>query len=153
MRRMITKNQLDDAIKSTKKDISTLVDKDGNNRFIEGVGTIPDDFKGTITYNRWSLSGTHLMIVIAGEVNADTLSGEIVSITNLPSWVLNKVVPSSGTYIEFQQVPFYVDYTGSNVSIEVDKISQGILIQFTSSTTFTEKKKFRIQVDLLIDAQ
>lgn len=51
-----------------------IVDKNGNPRFIEGTIT-PETISGiTFTYCKWSLSGTHLMIVLAGTCKNVTLA-------------------------------------------------------------------------------
>ena len=54
--------------------ISTLTDSKGNPRFIEGEGT-PMEMEGfTASYCKWSLSGTHLMIVLSGSFANATVS-------------------------------------------------------------------------------
>ena len=73
MRRMYSKKELEDAIKFTKKDISTLVNADGYGVFVTQDGT-PEEIIGlTSNYCKWSLSGTHLMLVFCGSLADATI--------------------------------------------------------------------------------
>ena len=64
MRRMYSKKQLD----VMKKDITTLVDSEGHNRFEEWDMTSETLSGVTFSFKKVSLSGTHIMFVFAGEV-------------------------------------------------------------------------------------
>lgn len=150
----ITTFDLEDLEVSGKaKLFENIVDKDGHKRFIEGEGVKPASQTGiTLTYNKWSLSGTHLMCVIAGSVTAGTYTSVIVNYDSMPTWIKDKIIGVSDNYIEFKSYPFYVGYLGQAVSIQISKsVNGGLVFAFTSSTTFSETKYFRIQYDLLID--
>ena len=76
--------------------LDDIVDSKGNKRFIEGEGT-PATITGmTITYNKWSLSGTHLMLVLAGTFDNDVSATATLVSFELPEWILNKIVPIGG---------------------------------------------------------
>ena len=96
MRRMFSEKQIEglaqEQSKAVKKDIATLVDADGHNRFIEGDIEIEEITGITKTYGKWSLSGTHLLIVLClGAVVGTTISGTLANIT-LPSYIASKIV-------------------------------------------------------------
>ena len=81
MRRMYSEKQIRELVKTTKGyDIVNLVDKDGHERFIEGDIPDPEITGLTPIYYKWSLSGTHLMIVMAGTIENGT---------NLSNYILN----------------------------------------------------------------
>ena len=78
MRRMYSKPQLLEAVEQEAevnglKAFENIVDKDGHKRFIEGTPTNPTIEGVEITYAKWSLSGTHLMLVMAGNVASTTV--------------------------------------------------------------------------------
>lgn len=137
-------------------DITKIVDSNNKQRFIEGVNTIPSDFTdyATITYNKWSLSGTHLMIVVAGYLNAgiSAYTGDFIAInTNLPSWILEKITGGNYGIID------YKDYEALNSSFQKIAIegywqkSGDLVYRATTIGGTTSDATFRIQFDLLID--
>lgn len=74
-----------------------ITDADGHQRFIEGDVTSLLSDSITTKYAKWSLSGTHLMIVFAFENTSGsdvTLAqwDKLFEINDLPEWVMNKIV-------------------------------------------------------------
>ena len=138
--------------------MSNIVDSHGNKRFVEGNGTVATPVEGlTITYNKWSLSGSHIMFVLAGTfANATELAvnTDLVSFT-LPTWILNKIIPIwANNYIENKSVPIYADdWTSQSISLVLIKAGNKIFIRSTSAVKFTADRNFRIQFDLLIDSE
>ena len=64
--------QLKDPATVNSVDMANIVDADGHNRFIEG-NIATEEIEGvTWAYARWSLSGTHLMCVLAGTIEDET---------------------------------------------------------------------------------
>jgi len=143
----------EEEIASQKKDIATLVDSKGNPRFIEGYGEATETTGLEITYNKWSLSGTHLMLVLAGSVtNGTTLNG-VMTTFKLPNFILEKIYPIANDFIEFKQIVMRASNLGSqNAEFISKKVSNGISIQI-SSITLNSNKSFRVQFDLLIDTE
>lgn len=148
----------EEEIQSFKKDISNLVDSKGNPRFVE-ANIIPETITGlTFTYCKWSLSGTHLMIVLAGTCENVTLTNNatFAEIT-LPDFIMNKIVPlTTQGRVSHATLDNYYDYSyrsscvlslvkGANV---MRVIGWGI----SGSSTLTAGT-FRIQFDLLIDSE
>lgn len=133
--------------------IEALVDDSGNPRFIEGDG-VPATIEGfTSTYCKWSLSGTHLMLVLAGNAeNATTLSGFIVSFA-LPEYIMNKIYPIFSSEINRLNITLWGDDFSTQASyIQLLKDANEKYLYFNiPSLTLTKKRSFRVQFDLLID--
>lgn len=123
---------------------------------IEGDIT-PETITGlTFTYCKWSLSGTHLMIVLAGTCENVTLTNNATfSEITLPEFIMNKIVPlTTQGRVSHATLDNYYDYSyrsscvlslvkGANV---LRVIGWGI----GGSSTLTAGT-FRVQFDLIID--
>lgn len=136
--------------------IEALVDDSGNPRFIEGDG-VPATIDGfTATYCKWSLSGTHLMIVLAGTFAngfAFTNGTKLASFA-LPNYIMDKIIPVWATRnIERKVYNVYDDSWGSQSNVIVLTKYDTLDIQQGTDFTATSDKKVRIQFDLLIDAE
>ena len=143
-------------IETQKKDISTLVDASGNPRFIEGDGEGLEQEGVTISYCKWSLSGTHLMCVCAGTIaNTTVLSnGTNLAVFGVPSYVWNKIYPVWLENIEAKTVDMYAsDWTKQSPFVAFKKGVSKLIIQNGTTVTFTADRSFRIQFDLLIDVE
>ena len=157
MRRMFSENQIQGFVKNTKKDIATLVDANGNDRFVEGDITMETIEGVTQTYGKWSLSGTHLLIVLCFDVantTEFTSSTLFASITNVPEWIMNKITPVFGYGgIIRQAVVFYAKNTtaSQNGACFILKDGTALKIQNSTGITMTDDRATRIQFDLLID--
>ena len=154
MKQMWSKEEIKKLTYDSPKVLNALVDSKGNQRFIEGNGTLTTISGLTVTYNKYSLSGTHLMFVIAGEVTeTSVLSGKIVTFI-LPSWILNKISVTYGSFIERKSLLLYAnDNSSQNVELGFVKATDNVYIQFNGSLTLTKNRAFRIQFDLLIDSE
>ena len=153
MRRMFTKNQLDNEIKVVKKDISTLVDKDGNNRFAEGNLTLNTITGATKIYGKWSLSGTHLLIVFALKLENSISSQDLFYLDDLPDYIKDKIVPIAGNRIVQGSELAYDESASSSVTFYYNfgKSSSHLFIEATC--TIGDDTRFtRVNIDLLIDA-
>ena len=138
--------------------LDDIVDSQGNKRFIEGNGT-PTTISGiTPTYCKWSLSGSHLMLVYAGNVSANTIIDAKVILVSfeLPEFINNKIFPTFGTNsIDNKKFIFYKS-NGliQEVSLLVLKSNNGIEIKNSPTTqTISNTGGFRLQFDLLIDSE
>ena len=169
MRRMYSLNQIEEISKKTIENANSLkifdniVDKDGNPRFIEGNIT-PETTTGfTYTYAKWSLSGTHLMVVIAGKIDENTETPTwptIWSYINLPKWIIDKIYPVATSYLD-RKVLVYTPLGSSgvgytiNMAIEVNSDNNRLILKFddTSKTMSSTDYGFRFAFDLLIDNQ
>lgn len=140
--------------------MENIKDLNGHLRFIEGNGIASDELDAglEIGFFKWSLSGTHIMLVLV----ADIASGSTLSNNKywgkfeLPEWIYNKIIPvTGGTVIEYKGAgarssggsivlndTFYISKSGNN----------SISIYRTGNTTATTADAtIRVQFDLLID--
>ena len=136
--------------------MSNIVDSHGNKRFVEFNGDANSIEGVTITYNKASLSGSHLMVVLAGSIaNGTTIdNSKVLAFYNIPAYIMNKIIPVWGSNIEVKNVSaFAEDWTSQSFQCVLAKnISTQLGIFKAGSTTFTAGRKFRIQFDLLIDS-
>ena len=131
-----------------------IKDEEGHNRFIEGDLETKEITGVSYSYARWSLSGTHLLIVLAGNI-ADTsviTNGDVLADLGLPSWIVDKVYAVFSTVIDFKSTPTYASNWSTQSLITALRKSGGDLhIVNESTTTWTADRSFRIAYDLLID--
>lgn len=136
--------------------IEALVDDSGNPRFIEGNGT-PATITGfTSTYCKWSLSGTHLMLVFAGILASGFVlewdTNLRADFDNIPAFILDKVALLYQQYVDKKIISIFGETgTESTSRWVLSKEENKFVIRATSGGTITEAKNFRVQFDLLID--
>lgn len=136
--------------------LSQIVDSQARPRFIEGDLSMQTVEGITFTYGKWSLSGTHLMIVLAGDVAENTMlaNGVIYASANLPTWVLNKIIPLyANVGVSAKTVEFYADnWQSQTAKFSLTKTSNiNLRILKTGNETIQTASHFRIEFDLLID--
>jgi hypothetical protein len=136
--------------------LNKIVDGHGNPRFIEGNGT-PISLAGvTISYCRWSLSGTHLMLCVAGTVTNGTsiaTNSNLAQFT-LPVFVHSKTASIFNNLVDRKFLNFYgSDYTSQQVAINLTKQTTTISIQTGGSFTASKNRSFRFQFDVMIDSE
>lgn len=131
----------------------SIVDKNGNNRFIEGDLDVETITGVSFTYAKWSLSGTHLMIVIAGDVaSGTTLSQQDLCTIDLPDFIKDKIVVLFSSVVALNETKAYDgSWNAQDIYSYLYKSSDNIGINVYSTTEFATNKSFRIQFDLLID--
>ena len=167
MRKMYSLNQLKEiANKQVQEQVSSgnltnlkvfeeIVDKDGHKRFIEENGT-PLELEGfESVYCKWSLSGTHIMFVLAGNVASTTTipSSAKLATFNPPQWIMDKIYPIFATKrIEVKGVNAWSSgWTSQTITAVLTKESNSINFETISSLTLTDDRSFRLQYDLVID--
>lgn len=140
--------------------LDDIVDSHDNKRFIEGEGVPTTSITGIdFLYNKWSLSGTHLMIVVVIKattsvtINANTY---LASFT-LPDYIFNKIVPISDDVVDYKTFNIY-DNIGTVVTTcngFIRKLSNALNLKSGYSTTISlsSGKCIRFQFDLLIDSE
>lgn len=134
-----------------------IVDAQGHKRFIEGnlTGDVVDGL--SYLYNKWSLSGTHLMIVCALQLdtNASITGGtKVVNLNDLPDWIKDKIV--SSTTIPNRVATTVVSWesagqTATNDNARLIKTSEDLYIDLTSLPAVAYDRYARFTFDLLID--
>ena len=157
MKRMWSKNELknlaDEQAKAVQKDIATLVDAQGHERFIEGdVELVDTELNITKLFGKWSLSGTHLMIVLAlGLQNGTAWTSGTIGTMDLPEWIIDKIVPLYSIEVAQKTTTFRAnDTSGQNAETYLEKTISGISI-YMAAINLTADRQGRIQFDLLID--
>ena len=136
--------------------ISNIIDDQGNKRFVEGDIEIEDITGVTQTYGKWSLSGTHLMIVICFDIaNNTTISAnDLLASFELPEWIFDKIVPISGKIVSYNANNAWdSSYNSQAFNAFMKKETSGIQIVKTGNTTLTSDKSVRLVFDLLIDTE
>ena len=135
---------------------SELVDSKGNPRFVEGDG-VPLEQEGfTSAYCKWSLSGSHLMCVLAGTIENTTVitAGTVLASFELPDYIKDKIVAVWQTYLAYvSQSSYASDGTSQNITVFIEKTSSGLRLLKSGTLTLSANRSFRIQVDLLIDSE
>ena len=140
----------------SQNNLSSIVDNQGNPRFIEGDIPMKKISGITFTYSKWSLSGTHLLMVIAGDIaNGTTLvdASQWFELA-LPQWIIEKLKILFGTqHIDMKSVIAYATDTSSQTinGCVLDKGIDKIYLNVYSTITFTSDRAFRLIFDYLID--
>jgi hypothetical protein len=132
-----------------------ITDSHGNKRFVEGDITMQTIAGVTQTYGKWSLSGTHLMIVVSFDVDSGvtlTHAMPLAKITNLPSYIKDKITPLFGdSIIDIKMINGYSNsWTINSTGFTLYK-SDTINILKNVEYKTPSLLHFRIQFDLLID--
>ena len=132
-------------------------DEDGHQRFLSGTATITPPEGVTVNYAKWSLSGTHLMLVldITMAPGTELANNDIYAVFNLPSWIVNKLVSPLDEYIDAKNAPIresgYV-LTNYNIRYYVYKDStDAISIRNLSQSVGDTTQYARVTFDFIID--
>ena len=136
--------------------LDDIVDKNGNNRFLEG--TLRDGSTGaSITYKKWSLSGSHLMIVLVGTVSSNLTDHTALASVTFPAYIQSKIHPlgKSAQLVSLTK-GFLInntEYIATEYNFKLKKISNEFRIVPEQAITISGTYNFRIQFDLLIDSE
>ena len=157
MRRMYSLNQLQEIslkkIESTTslKVFENIVDKDGNKRFIEGNISLTEVSGVTKTYGKWSLSGSHLLLVLCIDIdNTTVLNWTTLCLIDIPTWIMNKIVPLQQQRVDTKVFTAYdSSLQTQNLTGMLSKVSGGL--QINANMTASADRSCRIAYDLLID--
>ena len=131
-----------------------IVDKNGHKRFIEGdielLNTVPEGI--TKEYGKWSLSGSHLLIVLAiSVVNGTSFNGDFCQF-NLPDWITDKIATISNQYVDIRTLSLYDNnLSAQSVLNFLRKYPNGLIAINSNSFTASANRTGRIAFDLLID--
>ena len=147
-------------INAEPKVLDSLVDSKGNPRFIEGEGTTGTIEGVTFSYCKWSLSGTHLMLVVSASIlNGATITNDtLLAEYEIPPFIANKIFTVWGVNIESKNVPCVAtNWSIQQLNVVFLKVSGQTKLQIRASggSTFTAtaNRAFRAQFDLLIDTE
>ena len=139
------------------KYLQKIIDANGNHvRFGEGNGA-PATISGmTASYYKWSLSGTHLMLVLAGTLDDATTIGNNTDLCvfELPEWIMAKIYPVFGNAIEVKSIVLRAsDWSAEDNPMNIALLKSTYALSFRNlgSLTTTASRGFRIEFDLVID--
>lgn len=138
------------------KGLENIVDAKGHKRFIEGNIETPELTGVTFTYAKWSLSGTHLMVVLAFNMVEGTSLGatDVIGTCVVPKWILDKIyrIISGSAVVSFiSSKPRVLGVDSPAHSFELDKTDVSLTIYPYGNYTASHDTGFRLQFDLLID--
>lgn len=153
IRSYIIENFLNGETSTNTIPLSKIVDNKGNRRFIEGEGTPLNKEGVTISYCKWSLSGTHLMVVVAGSIDNGTTIPQFTHFGDfdLPDFIFNKIQTVWGSNIEMKSIQaFNSDWSSQTIGTYLTKTTR-LSILTNGAFTATKDRNFRIQFDVLID--
>lgn len=167
MRRMYTtqgiQKIIDESIKKALEEdvvIENIKDEDGHDRFIEGnLALASSGFTGiTFNYGRWSLSGTHLMIVVSGvaENNATMQDNLHIASASIPAWIYNKIMPNATNVVDVKDFNVIVASHAMSKYGTITLRKQNDILRLDNSSgakSITTGGMFRIQFDLIVDNQ
>lgn len=150
------------ALQATSANIfENIKDSDGNARFIGGDLTENATSGITHLYKKWSLSGTHLMIVDVFKIASGTslTAYSVPSELALPEWVGAKIYPIGTTsdWIVFKSAIISkasgapASETSSTLLRKLSDTS--FQLYLTDAITASEDIYVRLQFDLLVDNQ
>lgn len=159
---MYSKPQLLEAVEQESnlngiKIFDDIKDKNGNPRFVEGEINLVDSVPSGVTkiYGKWSLSGSHLLIVLCLKLaNGTTITnGTSLADFTLPSYIIDKIaVLWGGVAVDMKNFSAYNDSWGTQqFSVFLGKSSSKLGITKTSDLTLSAERNVRISFDLLID--
>ena len=136
--------------------LDDIVDSQGNKRFIEGNG-VPYSVAGiTPKYYKWTLSGTHLMIVFAFETlpNA-TIDNKNLAKFEVPAFILNKINVDNGSILyKINAICFKDAADDVTFKCAIVKRSKKLDVYFNDSLTFDSyARTCRVQFDLIIESE
>lgn len=136
------------------KAFENITDVNDNLRFVEGEINLPSVTGVTYPFTKWSLSGSHLMIVICGNITQGTTFSIKRADITIPQWLLDKITPLTATYVNAG----YSDIVDNSyaqvgrISSNLEKTSTNLRLNFICVTedSPTSDGSFRLQYDLII---
>lgn len=146
--------EFEDALLNSETSLENIVDADGHKRFVEGVGEALEQEGITIKYNRWSLSGTHLMCVLALEIADTTAIADNTTLVEytFPEWVRTKIIGIQANLLEYKSsIAVNDSWSRTDFNYYADKTTNGLHLVKNGTYTASGKVSVRLSLDLLID--
>ena len=134
-------------------DIEALVDRNGNQRFIEGVG-VADNVDGmTIISSKWELNGKNLIFEILGSLNKDVPSNTRICRFILPEWLANKMAPLVANIIDITyNIIASTSGGASPLYVLIYKYSNALDFVISSGASSIQSTEyFKIRYNIIID--
>ena len=162
----ITVDEVKEIVENSPTSFEKIKDSHGNFRFIGGsIRSSLDTTNYSVLYRKWSLSGSHLMLVFAFKIKDGTSRPayyEIARIINLPQWVLDKLYAIGGTTTgwlagqEFSSFGTNDLPTGNKKTFAINKATEDgetfiRIYNIDALSASGSDLTYRIQFDLIID--
>lgn len=140
-----------------------IVDHNGNFRFVEGNITLNSNITAaTLKFGKWSLSGSHLMIVLAfaNETENNITIKDYTALSNtfeLPAWVLAKIFPIASNVVS--QESGHIVNPNSAAEVKANKANYlvkratSLHIATSEKITLESNEAYRVCFDILIDTE
>ena len=134
----------------------TIEDTNGNNRFVKGDVVLDENAHAGIvkTYGKWSLSGSHLMLVFGCELpdGFAIKNGDAFAYAELPRWVFVNL--TSLFSIAIDSKTFQIrgnDWSSQDVTVFLNKgDGNKVVFNFGNNVTVSGVKKCRFAFDFII---
>ena len=147
---MWSEEEIQTLIPKAGSSLDDIVDSKGNKRFVEGEGV--SSLEGmTVKYNKWSLSGTHLMFVLSFVTTGTIEQYSILMAYNLPDYIRDKIVAVSFNDLICTKNEISMDVYNDQKKFEINKVDNEIRLDTFSN--INPGREFRVQIDLLIDSE
>ena len=137
--------------------MSNIVDSHGNLRFVDGnIVKVAENTDIEKIYGKWSLSGTHLLLVFCFKqlANKTLRNGDWIAYTSaMPSYIRDKIVPIKDNIVGVFPYHRGASNTSSYIALKKpDNATTLVLTYYGESYTPTADEISRTQIDLLIDS-
>lgn len=136
--------------------LEEITDSHGHKRFAEDNGNVSPITGLSNTFCKWALSGTHLLLVCAGNLANETVigNGTVLCEFVLPKWIFDKIYPVwGGAYIEYKEIDLRANnWIGQTLGVALYKGADNkVGFILPGGITLTDDRAFRVEFDLLID--
>ena len=134
----------------------TIEDTKGNNRFVKGDVVLGENApQGMVkTYGKWSLSGSHLMIVFGGELPDGLVikNGTVFAYAELPRWIFNNLTPLFSIAIDSKTFQLRGnDWSSQDVTVFLNKATgTKVAFNFGNNVTVSGIKNCRFAFDFIL---
>ena len=134
-------------------DIETLVDSNGNPRFIGGNGTLRNVSGLTVASSKWALNGTNLIFEILGTFSGNLSGFDILSIFTIEDWIANKIVTPVNNIVDILSCKMIsiTDASGTTIQLQITKDGNNIYFTNITNIAISDTSIFKIRYNIIID--
>ena len=131
---------------------NSLVESNGNFRFIVGEGT-PLNVSGmTIISSKWSLNGSNLMFEILGTFSKNVSGGTDLCMFTLPQWIVDNIVTPYLNIVDFIRLDaVYTNRAPATGFVQIYKSENSIAFKNQDNLPIDDLTVFKIRYNTIID--
>ena len=145
----------EDIVDGSEHLFENITDAQGHKRFIEGDIELDTNLPSGVTkiYGKWSLSGSHLLIVLVESVADTTVTTfQPHARMTIPKWIHDKLQTIYTDVVDRQVISYYSsDGANQNATGFLSKQEDNVLLIYINGLTFSADRQGRLQFDLIID--